>query len=31
MEASWQNLKNARMSAGDDAATAAKYASENLI
>lgn len=31
MEASWQNLKNARMSAGDDAATTAKYASENLI
>ena len=31
MEASWQNLKNARMSAGDDAATAAKYASESLI
>lgn len=31
MEASWQNLKNARISAGDDAATAAQYASENLI
>ena len=31
MEASWQNLKNARMSAGDDAAPAAKSASENLI
>ncbi|MBP9847729.1 MAG: SusC/RagA family TonB-linked outer membrane protein, partial [Saprospiraceae bacterium] len=31
MEASWQNLKNARISAGDDASTAAKYASENLI
>lgn len=31
MEASWMNLRNARMTAGDDAATAAQYASENLI
>ncbi len=31
MEASWQNLRNARISAGDDAATAANYASKNLI
>lgn len=31
MEASWMNLKNARITAGDDAATAAQYASENLI
>lgn len=31
MEALWQNMKNARMSAGDDAATAAAYASQNLI
>lgn len=31
MEASWQNLRNARISAGDDPATAARYASENLI
>lgn len=31
MEASWQNLRNARISAGDDPATAARYASDNLI
>lgn len=31
MEASWQNMKNARISAGDDAATAAAYATQNLI
>lgn len=31
MEASWQNMKNVRMSAGDDAATAAAYATNNLI
>lgn len=31
MEAWWQNMKNARMSAGDDAATAAQYATDNLI
>ena len=31
MEAQWLNMKNNRMSAGDDAATAAAYASENLI
>lgn len=31
METSWQNLKNARISAGDDATTAAAYASKNLI
>ncbi len=31
MEASWMNMRNARMTAGDDAATAAAYASENLI
>ncbi|MDO4497681.1 MAG: SusC/RagA family TonB-linked outer membrane protein [Bacteroidales bacterium] len=32
MEIEWQNLKNSRMStAGEDAATAAAYASENLI
>lgn len=31
MEASWQNMRNARMSAGDDSSTAAKYATENLI
>lgn len=31
MEASWQNLRNARISAGDDPAKAARYASENLI
>lgn len=31
MEASWQNMKNARMSAGDDVAAAALYASQNLV
>jgi len=31
MEAMWQNLKNQRISNGDDAATAAQYASNNLI
>ena len=31
MEAMWQNLKNQRVSQGDDAATAAQYASANLI
>ena len=31
MEAQWLNLKNYRMSAGDDATAAAAYASENLI
>jgi TonB-linked SusC/RagA family outer membrane protein len=31
MEVSWQNMKNRRISAGDDAATAAAYASENLV
>ena len=31
MEAQWLNMKHKRMSAGDDAATAAAYASENLI
>lgn len=31
MEASWMNLRNARVTAGDDAATAADYASKNLI
>ena len=31
MEAQWLNLKNNRMSAGDDATTAATYATENLI
>ena len=31
MEAQWLNMKNNRMAAGDDAATAATYASENLI
>ena len=31
MEAEWQNLRNQRISAGDDAATAAAYASSNLI
>ena len=31
MEAQWLNMKHNRMSAGDDAATAAAYASENLI
>ena len=31
MEAQWLTMKNNRMSAGDDAATAAAYASENLI
>lgn len=31
MEAQWLNMKNNRMAAGDDAATAAAYASENLI
>ena len=31
MEAQWLNMKNNRISAGDDAATAAAYASKNLI
>lgn len=31
MEASWMNMKNQRVAAGDDAATAAAYASNNLI
>ena len=31
MHAEWMNLKNNRMAAGDDAATAGKYASENLV
>ena len=31
MEASWMNLKNARMYAGDTEAEAAEYASKNLI
>lgn len=31
MEMEWLNMKNYRMSAGDDAATAADYASKNLI
>ncbi len=31
MEAQWVNMKNNRISAGDDAATAAAYASKNLI
>ena len=31
MEASWQNLRNARISAGDAPDVAARYASENLI
>ena len=31
MEAQWLNMKNNRMTAGDDAATAASYASHNLI
>lgn len=31
MEASWQNLRNARISAGDTPEAAARYASENLI
>ena len=31
MEAQWMNMKNNRMAAGDDAATAAAYASKNLI
>lgn len=31
METSWLNLRNTRLSAGDDAATAADYASKNLI
>lgn len=31
METSWMNLRNSRISAGDDAATAAEYASKNLI
>lgn len=31
MEASWTNLRNSRLSAGDDAAAAAEYASKNLI
>ena len=31
MEAQWLNMKNNRIAAGDDAATAAAYASENLI
>ena len=31
MEASWQNLRNARISAGDEPVAAARYASENLI
>jgi len=31
MEIYWMELRNSRMSAGDDAATAAAYATENLI
>ena len=31
MEAQWLNMKNYRMTAGDDAATAAAYATKNLI
>ena len=31
MEAQWMNMMNNRMAAGDDAATAAAYASKNLI
>jgi TonB-linked SusC/RagA family outer membrane protein len=31
MEAQWLNMKNNRMAAGDDAATAADYATKNLI
>lgn len=31
MEAAWQNMKNARISAGDTPAAAAEYASKNLI
>ena len=31
MEAQWLNLKNNRMAAGDDAATAGAYASQNII
>ncbi len=31
MEASWTNLRNSRLSAGDDAAAAAEYATKNLI
>ncbi|SHK82721.1 SusC/RagA family TonB-linked outer membrane protein [Xylanibacter ruminicola] len=31
MEAQWLNMKNQRMSAGDDAATAGAFASQNLI
>ena len=31
MEAQWLNMKNNRIAAGDDAATAAAYASKNLI
>ena len=31
MEAQWLNMKNNRMAAGDDAATAAAYATKNLI
>ena len=31
MEAQWLNMKNNRMAAGDDAATAAEYATKNLI
>ena len=31
MEAQWLTLKNNRMSAGDDSATAAEYATKNLI
>ena len=31
MEAQWLNMKNNRMTAGDDAATAGAYASQNLI
>lgn len=31
METSWASLRNARMTAGDDAAAAAEYATKNLI
>ena len=31
MEASWMDLRNSRITAGDDAATAAAYATNNLI
>ncbi len=31
MEATWMNMKNQRLSAGDDAAAAAAYASQNLV